>query len=242
MKMRLVPEDMRVRLVVAFLALCIVSQLRSLEAVCLTLLATVLLARASQLAQNLWKRLLHIESFVILLFITMPFAIPGDSLLSIGPLHASMEGVARAALIGGKISTSILLLVLLLGTIDPIRLGAALYALKLPETLVRLFVLTVRYISVIREEAARLRKAMKARAFRPKTNRHTWTSYSYLIGMLLVRSLDRAHRVEHAMLCRGYTGRYPYAELPKPNRLDWVSGFAMMALAFAILAIDRLAF
>ena len=56
----------------------------------------------------------------------------------------------------------------------------------------RLFVMTVRYVSVIRMEAARLRTAMKARAFKPSTNRHTYTSYGNLIGMLLVRSLDRA--------------------------------------------------
>ena len=234
----LLPKDLRIRLVVAFLAVCIFSQLKSLDAAFLACIGCFMLGAAEKIDQSLWRRLLHVEGFVLLIFITMPFLIPGASLFSIGPLHASLEGLERAALIGCKVSASVLLLMIFLGTIEPIRLGAALYALKMPESLVHLFVMTVRYVSVIRMEAARLHKAMKARAFQPKTNRHTYTSYGNLIGMLLVRSLDRAHRVENAMLCRCYSGRYPYTELSRPKPRDWLTGAILLTGALGILAID----
>ena len=31
---------------------------------------------------------------------------------------------------------------------------------------------------------------------------------AYLVGMLLVRSYDRAERIHKAMLCRGFRGKY----------------------------------
>ena len=242
MRPNLLPEDLRIRLIVVFLAVCIFSQLQSLETAFFAFIGSLILGATERIERSLWRRLMHVEGFVLLIFITMPFLIPGPSLFSIGPLQASLEGVARAALIGCKVSASVLLLMVFLGPIEPIRLGAALYALKLPESLVRLFVMTVRYVSVIRMEATRLHKAMRARAFQPGTNRHTYTSYGNLIGMLLVRSLDRAHRVENAMLCRGYNGRYPYAELSAPKPMDWFSGSILMALALGILLMDKIPF
>nr|WP_321460945.1 cobalt ECF transporter T component CbiQ [uncultured Cohaesibacter sp.] len=239
MSASLLPTDLRIRLVVTLLIVCIFSQLQNLAVALAACIGCLLLALLEHVERDLWRRLLHMEAFVLLIFCTMPFVMPGTGLFSIGPLQASLEGVIRAALIGCKISASVLLLMIFLGSVEPIRLGAALHALHIPETLVRLFVMTVRYVSVIRMEAARLRKAMQARAFRPTTNRHTWTSYSYLIGMLLVRSLDRAHRVENAMLCRGYCGRYPYAELSPPRALDWLSCFALLVIACGLLLFDR---
>ena len=36
---------------------------------------------------------------------------------------------------------------------------------------------------------------LRVRGFKPGSNRHTWRSLGYLVGMLLVRSLERAERV-----------------------------------------------
>ena len=49
---------------------------------------------------------------------------------------------------------------------------------------------------------------MRIRGFVPRTNIHTYRSYAYLVGMLLVRSYDRAERIHKAMLCRGFSGKY----------------------------------
>jgi cobalt/nickel transport system permease protein len=46
------------------------------------------------------------------------------------------------------------------------------------------------------------------RGFRPGVNRHTYRSFGYLAGMLLVRSLDRSERIVAAMKCRGFRGRF----------------------------------
>lgn len=39
-------------------------------------------------------------------------------------------------------------------------------------------------------------------------NLHTYRSLGHLVGMLLVRSFDRAERIAAAMKCRGFQGRF----------------------------------
>ena len=234
------PRDLRLRLVAAVVALGCVAPLRSLSVaagiLCLAALALWLFPSGKRSG----RRLLHVEGFVLLLFATLPFTVPGEALFTLGPLGASREGLWRAALVAAKVSASVLVLMLLVGDLEPARLGGALRGLGVPEPIGRLFVMTVRYTSLLRDEARRLHDAMRARGFQPRSNRHTWRSYGYLIGMLLVRALNRARRVEEAMLCRGYTGHYPYRAQAAPPWRDWL-GFALVPSVGAIaLVLDRL--
>ncbi|MDQ0509907.1 cobalt ECF transporter T component CbiQ [Ancylobacter amanitiformis] len=234
------PADLRLRLLAAFIAIACLSQLHSLA------VAGVLLALVLPLAWFLgplafpWRRLWHLEGFLLLLFATLPFTMDGRPLFTLGPLVASLDGVWRASLIAAKVSTCVLVLTVLLGDVEPARLGVALRGLRVPERLSRLCVMTMRYTSLLRDEARRLHDAMRARGFRPRSSRHTWRSYGNLIGMLLVRALDRAERVEEAMLCRGYTGSFPYHAPPFPPLRDWIGFGAISAAGVAILVIDRL--
>lgn len=236
----MIPGDLRLRLLAAVLLVLAASQLAHLGPALAALALALILALAARPDRALWRRLRHVEGFVALLLLTLPVAVPGAPLLTLGPLSASLEGLARAALLAAKVTTAALVLLALLGTVEPIRLGAALHALRLPEPLVRLFVLTLRYLGLIGDEARRLREAMRARAFRARTDRHTWRSFGNLIGMLLVRALDRARRIEEAMRLRGFSGRFPHAALAAPTARDW-TGFALLTgLAAAALLLDRL--
>jgi cobalt/nickel transport system permease protein len=78
----------------------------------------------------------------------------------------------------------------------------------------------VRYIGVLFDEHQRLRTAMKARAFVAGSNWHTWRSYGHLLGMLLVRSMERAQRISGAMRCRGFNGKFHLLTPVKWHRRD----------------------
>jgi cobalt/nickel transport system permease protein len=235
----ILPADLRLRLAAAFAAVALVSQLAGLgPALCAAALALALFALARQALP--WRRLLHLEAFLLLLFLSLPFTIEGRAVLSLGPLSASAEGLARAAVLAGKVTASVLLIALLIGGQEPLHLGRALAGLGLPEPLVRLFIATARYIGVIGAEARRLHDAMRARGFRARSNLHTWRSYGYLIGMLLVRALERADRVEDAMRLRGFSGRYPHAPLPAPALADWAGTALITGTAALILVWDML--
>ena len=56
----------------------------------------------------------------------------------------------------------------------------------------------------------------------------------------VVRALERAQRVEEAMLCRGYSGRFPHAALPAPGIRDWAAFAGLSGLAVATLLVDRI--
>jgi cobalt/nickel transport system permease protein len=168
---------------------------------------------AATLARPPWasvlRRLLAMDGLMLLVLASLPFAVPGEPLMHWGGLVASREGLLQALAIAAKANAILLMLMALVGSIPTVTLGHALQRLHVPATLAHLLLFTVRYLDVLGAEYARLRRAMTARAFRPRTDRHTWRSLGWLVGMLLVRSFERAERVLAAMKCRGFTGRMP---------------------------------
>ena len=154
------------------------------------------------------KRLMVVNVFVGFLWLFLPFSLPGEPLWSLGPLHVTNEGIALALLITIKSNAIVLTLMALLGSIPVQDLGPALQRLKFPDKLCHILLFTYRYIFVIHKEYMTMRQAMRARGFKPRTNRHTYRTYAWLVGMLLVRSWDRAERVREAMHCRGFRGRF----------------------------------
>ena len=107
-----------------------------------------------------------------------------------------------------KANAAVLAVTALIGTMDAVTLGHALAHFHVPQKLTQLMLFMVRYFDVLGREYARLRAAMRVRCFRPAMNRHSYRTFGYLVGMLLVRSFDRSERVLAAMKCRGFCGRY----------------------------------
>ena len=79
----------------------------------------------------------------------------------------------------------------------------------------------------------KLRTAMKARGFRPANTLHTYRTFGYLIGMMLVRSMERSERILGAMKCRGFNGRIPLIHEFHFGRND----MAFVVLAAATIAM-----
>lgn len=235
----MVPQDLRLQIVAAFILILAISQVHLFPVAAVVLAVTGAAAWLMRLERRLWLRLLHVEGFMVLLFLMLPLTTPGQPLVSIGVVSASIEGLERAALIACKVSACVLVLMVTLGPVEPARLGAALRDLGLPEPVARLIAMTARYLQLIRDEARRLHDAMRARGFRPGSNRHTWRSYGNLIGMLLVRALDRSRRIEEAMLCRGYGGRFPRRAHSPPTGSDWMRFAALAVLGIAVIGADR---
>ena len=183
--------------------------------------------------------------YILAMLVMLPFTTPGTPLATLGPLAASAEGLHLAVVIGLKANAIVLMLLALVGSLEPARLGHALRRLGVPTALVQLLVFTVRYIEVLGAEYARLRTAMRARAFTPGTNGHTLETFGYLVGMLLVRASERAERVLQAMRCRGFDGTFPVLEESRLGQRDGVgTAAALAAVALLIVteqAVGRLA-
>ena len=200
--------DPRVRIVVMATFAVVVVSLDDFLALGLALaLAAAMAATAHLPLGPTVRRVVTMDLFIVFMLLMLPFTMPGEPMFAVGPLVATWDGLYRALGIALKANAIILALLALVGSMEAVTLGHALGRLRVPETLVHLLLFTVRYIQVMADEYARLRLAMKARAFQPRSNIHTWRSVGYLLGMLLVRSLERSERILAAMKCRGYDGR-----------------------------------
>ena len=201
-------RDARLPILAALLFALITLSLDGLATLSLALAFAGGLATASGMrGGDLVRRLAALEGFMLILLLSLPFTVPGQTLFDLGPFAASADGLRLAVVILLKANAILLALLALVGSLEPVVFGHALARLGVPEKLVHLLLMTVRQIHLIQEESQRLRQAMQARAFVPRSNLHTWRSYAWLIGMLLVRSLSRARRILEAMRCRGFQGR-----------------------------------
>ena len=156
-------------------------------------------------------RLLPVNGFMLMLILVLPWSTPGAPLWAVGPLTYTHEGLMTALRITLRANAIVLTLTALLGAMPLTQLGAAMRGLGAPQRFTSLFLLSIRYLSVLYHEFERLRLAQRARAFRPSANRHTLHVMAQLTGLLIVRAMDRADRVLAAMRCRGFTGTFPSA-------------------------------
>jgi cobalt/nickel transport system permease protein len=227
--------DPRLRIVVTFAAACTVLVLRN-HAVLSAVVASLVVAGAltAQIGLRiLGKRLIAVNLFSLMLIALVPWNAPGDALMRVGGFSYSVQGALDALRIALQANAVVLVVTLLLTPIDPIVLGHAVARLGAPARFVQLYLFTLRYLRVLDDEYKRLRRAMLIRGFRPRANLHTFRTLGYLVGMLLIRALDRAERIWHAMLCRGFSGRFPRAQA---SRLCWQDGLLFVA-ALSVLAI-----
>jgi len=231
--------DPRVKIVVIFLFSVVVAVSNRFVVLLLGLalgLSMALLARLP--VKQVLVRLVPVNLFIIFLWFFLPFTLQGKPLFSVGPLVGTHEGVLYAARISIKANTIMAVLIGLVASTSLLTLGHAMHDLKIPKKLVHLFFFTYRYIYVIHKEYLRLVNAMKVRGFRPGTNMHTYRTFAYLVGMLLVRSSDRADRVHSAMLCRGFRGNLYSLSAFSLRACDVISLILMLILILALGVLE----
>jgi len=171
-------------------------------------ISLLLVAMAKLSIKKVFYRVVLVNGFILFLWFVLPFTYNGQGLFAIGPFIAAKEGILLASQITVKSNAILLCMIALLSTTPIFSLGHAMGQLYFPDKITHLFLFTFRYIHVIYKEYRRLINAMKMRGFVPRTNIHTYKSYAYLVGMLLVRSYDRAERIHKAMRCRGFNKKY----------------------------------
>jgi cobalt/nickel transport system permease protein len=185
---------------------------------------------------ELFRRLIPVNLLIAFLWLFLPFTFAGEPMFSVGALTVTREGVLYAARISIKSNAMMLMLIALVASTPIFTLGHAMHELGVPQKIVHLFFFTYRYIHVMHREYVRLVNSMKIRGFTPGNNLHTYRTISYMVGMLLVKSFDRAQRVHNAMLCRGFEGNLYSLSTFSLNGRDVVS-LILMITAVIILGV-----
>jgi len=229
--------DPRTRIVTAVAFSVVVAVVNSFSALGVALALAVLGTSLTGVRPlDVLKRLVPVNVFMLLVIALLPWAADGRALVALGTLEYTWEGLLLAAVIVLKGNAIVLAIFVLLGSLDLVTTGHALAHLRVPEKLTHLLLFTVRYLDVLRREYLRLRAAMKLRGFRPRMTLHTYRSYGYLVGMLLVRSLDRSERIVAAMKCRGFRGRFYLLDHFAYSRRDaWFAAASLVLLVVLAL-------
>lgn len=229
----------KTRLVATLAILIFATILHNPVVLAISMVAALALVRLARLPwADLRHRLLHVEGFMVVLLVLLPFTVTGTPLFVLGPVVATGEGVTRALTVAMKVNICALTILALLGSLDPVHIGRAAEDLGAPSKFVKLFLFTIRYVSVFRAETNRLTEAMRARGFRPGSNLHTWRAFGNLAGTLVVRSIERAQRVDEAMRCRGFSGSIPTVTTGAVKQYDAAFATALLCAMFGLLFME----
>lgn len=231
--------DPRGKIVVVFLFSMVVAAANRLQVLlCALLLGLFIVLAAKVPVKELVKRLIPVNMLILFLWFFLPFTFGGEPFFHIGPLAVTREGLLYATRITLKSNAMMLMLIALVASTPVFTMGHAMYSLGIPKKIVHLFFFTYRYIHVIYREYFRLKNSMKIRCFTPRTNLHTYKTFAYMVGMLLVKSFDRGQRVHNAMLCRGFKGNlYSLSKFSFKKR-DMVSVFFMLTVIILLGVLE----
>lgn len=136
----------------------------------------------------------------------IPFHTEGTAVWTGLGFVATEEGVLKAAVILLKLAVANLLLTYLLAVTPLFTLLRSLRSVGVPAVLLELILLMVRYFFLLKEEAASMLKAQRARgmSFRGwRWGPRTYRRFGELAGVLFLRAYERSKRIYIAMSARG---------------------------------------
>ncbi len=201
-------------------------------------LALALLAAVARVPPGtIWRRVRGVLLLVLFVAAFVPFVERGDETVAVGPFALSVAGLAILGTVAAKAT---------IGTVGAVLLGAtttypnvlrALEALRVPRAFTLIAAFSYRYLFVLVAEVLRMRSALLARGYRPRTALGA-AAAGRLAGTLFVRAHARGERVYLAMAARGYAGTMPQDAPIALRRADLafldVLGAALLALRVGV--------
>ncbi|WP_438448764.1 ATP-binding cassette domain-containing protein [Gorillibacterium sp. sgz5001074] len=137
------------------------------------------------------------------LLLAVPFALAAVVML---PLASGSGTWGLAGLLLLKLVLANLAITYILGTTPVPQLLRTLRRLRLPGPFTDMIGFTLRYITVLSEEAVTMLTAQQARGLRARswTDVRSYRRMGRLLGVLLERTLERSERIHQSMLARGF--------------------------------------
>ncbi|MDP2645339.1 MAG: cobalt ECF transporter T component CbiQ [Desulfobacterales bacterium] len=162
------------------------------------------------------RKILLVAPFALFIGIFNPL-LDRDVLIQLGPVGISGGWVSfLSILIRFVLTVSAGLILIACTGFNAICMG--LEKIGAPRIFAVQLLFLYRYLFVLIEETLRVVNAWALRSFQKR--RVSIRVFGYLLGHLLLRTLDRAHRIQLAMFCRGFTGEIHVNRPAKIRRAD----------------------
>jgi cobalt/nickel transport system permease protein len=209
--------DARVKVIAAIallLAIVLVPVGRSLEFLLYLGLLWLLVLLSRVPARYVFRKSALLSCVALGIAILLPFFKPGRTLWEIQivvPIRMTYEGALALSNVMSKAYLAILTMVLLSATTQFNDLLAALQSFRCPRVLIVLLAFVYRYIFVLVDETEKMMMAREARRFGMRRWRDM-SSLTHMVGVLFLRTYERAEAIYLAMLARGFTGEVKVIE------------------------------
>ncbi|WGE81104.1 energy-coupling factor transporter transmembrane protein EcfT [Actinobacillus equuli subsp. haemolyticus] len=159
------------------------------------LISQIFYGRSLKALGRLW---LKFNIFTLLIWLTLSWRLDTFS------VQWNPHGIELASLISLRMNLILCATWLLLLNVNEVMLVQAISRLPLSPKLIHLFVLSIRYISVLNDVNRKMDIAMRARGYQPKCNWLTLKITSQRVALLLIHAMVRAERTEMALKARGF--------------------------------------
>lgn len=231
--------DPRVKLISIFSFIVSLVLLDDLKYSFVGLLVAFLLVYLSKIPfRFVLGRLKWIVLFTLFFFVILPFTVPGNEMARLNSVKISYEGVNFALLMSFRVFSATLLVFSIFSTTKFNQVIRALDKLKVPNKLVQVFMFAYRYIFVLADEFERMLTSLESRGFEMKTNLRSMKTLGKGVGMLFVKSWERAERVYSAMVSRGYSGYLKTLSKFEMSKRDLLKAFSIIMVAIALHVIS----
>jgi len=190
------------------------------------------------------RRLAVVSPLAVAVVGLFPFLEPGEAVwrwpVAGSEVVVTREGLLRAGHLLAKFVLCTWAALLLLATTRFQDLLQGLARLRVPRVLVTQLAILYRYLWVLMDEGMRMRMARAARDGGLGPWRLRWRSRAGVVGVLFLRSWDRAERIWRAMAARGFDGSLHAPRRARLGPADWVFAGGVLAASAALVVGDRL--
>lgn len=177
------------------------------------------------------RRFLIIAPFLLLMTLPLVF---GDG------FPVDSERVAFASVIMLKALTCMIVIIVILHTQTIQSFFSSLAHLRLPHALVSILFLTHRYIYIFFDDIQKMQTALQGRHFKAGISIKSLNAYGQLTGGLFIKSINRAEKVHHAMVSRGFEGRLFFNKAKKIVPSDYFKSALILVIVALILVFDKM--
>jgi cobalt/nickel transport system permease protein len=186
----------------------------------------------------LGKNLLLVGAFAlpVVLVGTLRVITPGDTVLRIGPVHFSHQGLRSAALVSLRALCAVSVTMLLMRSAGAAGVLRGLRHLRVSPHVLAAVQLALAHVHALARMAYGMSLALRSRTLVRVPLRRAYSALGEQGATLLRRSMLSSHHVHAAMTARGFEGTFP--EAVPPARWTWRDALILaVALTILLLAV-----
>ncbi len=141
------------------------------------------------------------------------------------------DSFSKASLSGLRILNGVILMMAFIA-ITPIRdFLSLLYILKIPHVFIEIFLIIFKFVFLLNDDGIKVKNAQAVR-LGYKGFFRSLESFGNLIGIILIRGVNRGSKMSEALYVRGYKGKLFY-----PNEINKPKGMEYLILLFFVVLL-----